>query len=148
MTVEIVPTGAALGAEIKGVDLGRDLDAVAIEAIGQAWRDHLVLTIRGQDITDSDLVGFSRHFGELRPAPLGEARMRGRSRSPEGYPEVAIISNVIRDGLPIGSLGNGEAIWHTDMSYIEEPIMGAILYALEVPPSGGDTGFANMHLAF
>ncbi len=148
MAVEIIPTGAALGAEIRGVDLSRDLDAAEIEAVRRAWLNHLVLSIRGQDISDADLVRFSGYFGELRPAPLGEARMKGRSRSPDGYPQVAIISNVIRDGLPIGSLGNGEAMWHTDMSYIEEPIMGAILYALEVPRSGGDTGFANMHLAF
>ena len=147
MTIEIVRTGAALGAEIRGLDLRRDLDAEAVETIRRAWWEHLVLSIRDQDISDADLVRFSAYFGKLRPAPLGEARMRGRSRSPDGYPEVAIISNVIRDGLPIGSLGNAEAVWHTDMSYIEEPIMGAILYALEVPRSGGDTGFANMYLA-
>lgn len=147
MTIEIVRTGAALGAEIRGLDLRRDLDAEAVETIRRAWWEHLVLSIRDQDISDADLVRFSAYFGKLRPAPLGEARMRGRSRSPDGYPEVAIISNVIKDGLPIGSLGNAEAVWHTDMSYIEEPIMGAILYALEVPRSGGDTGFANMYLA-
>ena len=147
MTIEIVRTGAALGAEIRGLDLRRDLDAEAVETVRRAWWEHLVLSIRDQDIADADLVRFSAYFGKLRPAPLGEARMRGRSRSPDGYPEVAIISNVIRDGLPIGSLGNAEAVWHTDMSYIEEPIMGAILYALEVPRSGGDTGFANMYLA-
>ena len=147
MTIEIVRTGAALGAEIRGLDLCRELDAEAVETVRRAWWEHLVLSIRDQDISDADLVRFSAYFGKLRPAPLGEARMRGRSRSPDGYPEVAIISNVIRDGLPIGSLGNAEAVWHTDMSYIEEPIMGAILYALEVPRSGGDTGFANMYLA-
>lgn len=147
MTIEIVRTGAALGAEIRGLDLRRDLDAEAVETVRRAWWEHLVLSIRDQDISDADLVRFSAYFGKLRPAPLGEARMRGRSRSPDGYPEVAIISNVIRDGLPIGSLGSAEAVWHTDMSYIEEPIMGAILYALEVPRSGGDTGFANMYLA-
>lgn len=148
MAVEILPTGAALGAEIRGLDLRRGLDPDSIEVVKQTWRDHLVLLIRDQDISDADLVRFSRYFGEPRLAPLGEARMEGRSRSPEGYPEVAIISNVTKDGIPIGSLGNGEAIWHTDMSYLEEPIMGAILYALEVPPSGGDTGFANMYLAY
>lgn len=147
MTIEIVRTGAALGAEIRGLDLRRELDAGSIEAVRRAWREHLVLSIRDQDVSDADLVRFSACFGKLRPAPLGEARMRGRSRSPDGYPEVAIISNVVRDGLPIGSLGNAEAVWHTDMSYLEEPIMGAILYALEVPRSGGDTGFANMYLA-
>jgi taurine dioxygenase len=148
MTVEIIPTGAALGAEIKGIDLSGSLQADEIATIRQAWGDHLVILIREQKISDADLVAFSKNFGELRMAPLGEARMKGRSRSPEGFPEVAIISNVTRDGLPIGSLGAGEAIWHTDMSYLDEPIKAAVLYSLEVPPTGGDTGFANMYLAY
>jgi len=148
MAVEIIPTGAALGGEIKGIDLSESLRAEEIATIRQAWADHLVLLIRDQHISDADLVAFSRHFGELRLSPLGEARMKGRSRSPEGFPEVAIISNVTRDGVPIGSLGAGEAIWHTDMSYLEEPIKAAVLYSLEVPPTGGNTGFANMYLAY
>jgi len=148
MSIEIRPTGRELGAEILNIDLREELDPMTIDGIRRVWREHLVLLIRGQEISDADLVRFSEYFGELRCSPLGEARMKGRSRSPDGFPEVAIISNVTKDGLPIGSLGNGEAIWHTDMSYMEAPIMAAILYALEVPSSGGDTGFANMYLAY
>ncbi|MBH60921.1 MAG: taurine catabolism dioxygenase TauD [Alphaproteobacteria bacterium] len=147
MPIEICPSGRELGAEILNIDLREELDTETLDVIRQAWREYLVLLIRGQDISDGDLVRFSEYFGELRTSPLGEARMKGRSRSPDGFPQVAIISNVTKDGLPIGSLGNGEAIWHTDMSYLELPIMAAVLYALEVPPSGGDTGFANMYLA-
>ena len=147
MTIEVIPTGKALGAEIHGVNLDQELNAQTVDLIKQAWRDHVVLLIRDQDISDADLVRFSCYFGDLRKAPLGEKRMKGRSRSPEGYPEVAIISNVTVDDIPIGSLGASEAIWHTDMSYLEEPIMGAVLYALEVPSQGGNTGFANMYVA-
>ena len=82
--VEIAPTGAALGAEVRGLDLRLDLDSGSIDAVKRAWRDHLVLLIRDQDISDADLVRFSECFGKLRRAPLGEARMRGRSRSPDG----------------------------------------------------------------
>ena len=83
MAVEIIPTGAALGGEIKGIDLSESLRAEEIATIRQAWADHLVLLIRDQHISDADLVAFSRHFGELRLSPLGEARMKGRSRSPD-----------------------------------------------------------------
>ena len=148
MTVQVIPTEKGLGAEIGGIDLSESLNADEIDAIRHAWAEHLVLLVRRQNISDADLVAFSKYFGELRQSPLGEARMKGRSRSPEGFPEVAIISNVTRDGLPIGSLGAGEAIWHTDMSYLDEPIKAAVLYALEVPPTGGDTGFANMYFAY
>ena len=147
MAIEVIPTGKALGAEIRGVNLDQALDAQTIDLIKQAWRDHVVLLIRDQDVPAANLVQFSRIFGEFRKAPLGEERMKGRSRSPEGYPEIAIISNVTVDGIPIGSLGADEAIWHTDMSYLEEPIMGAILYVLEIPAEGGDTGFSNMYVA-
>ena len=59
-----------------------------------------------------------------------------------------VISNIKHDGVPIGGLGDGEAIWHADMTYIERPPMAAILYAIEIPPAGGDTYWANMYLAY
>jgi taurine dioxygenase len=89
-------------------------------------------------------LAFSRRFGELDWAPIQET---GR-RFVEGKPEIYIISNVIENGEPIGSLGAGEATWHTDMSHIPQPPKASVLYALEVPPSGGDTGFVNMYLGY
>jgi taurine dioxygenase len=97
---------------------------------------------------------FSRHFGELDWAPVAAARVKvpGEDRyievAPEGRQYVMVISNVIEDGRPIGQLGAYEAIWHTDMSYIDEPPSASALYSLEVPPAGGDTGFCNMYLAY
>jgi len=141
--VQAVPTGAALAAEIHGVDL-RSVDERTFAAIHRHWLDHLVLLFRGQTLTDDELIAFSRRFGQLDWAPVQET---GR-RFVEGHPEIYVVSNVVENGEPIGSLGAGEAIWHTDMSYIEDPPKASILYALEVPPSGGDTGFVNMYSGY
>jgi taurine dioxygenase len=139
----IAPTSGGLGAEIRGVDLRR-LDEDAFSVIRRAWLDNLVLLFRDQDLTDADLIAFSRRFGDLDLAPIQES---GR-RCVEGMPEVYVVSNVLKDGEPIGSLGSGEAVWHTDMSYVTEPPMASMLYALEVPPTGGNTEFVNMYSVY
>jgi taurine dioxygenase len=136
-------TGAALGAEVQDVDL-RTLDADTFAAIHQAWLDHQVLLFKDQRLTDDDLVAFSRRFGDLDEAPVQET---GR-RFVEGHPEIYVVSNVVQDGVAIGSLGSGEAVWHTDMSYLLDPPKASVLYALEVPPAGGDTSFCSMYAAW
>lgn len=136
------PTGRALGAEVRGVDLRRVADAT-FAAIHRAWLDHQVLLFRGQSLTDEALIAFSRRFGELDLAPIQET---GR-RFVEGHPELYVVSNVVEAGVPIGSLGAGEAVWHTDMSYLEDPPKASMLYALEVPQTGGDTSFCSMYAA-
>lgn len=142
--VTIVPTGAALGAEIRGVDLRRVTDTI-FAVIHRAWLDHGVLLFRGQSLSHADLIAFSRRFGELDHAPIQE---NGR-RFVEGLPEIYVVSNVLGpDGQPIGSLGAGEATWHTDMSYLPAPPKASLLYAVEIPPEGGDTWFAGMHAAW
>jgi len=140
--LEVVPTGT-VGAEVRGVDLAR-ASATEIDAIKDAWYRHDVLVFRDQRLTDDDLLAFSRHFGALDPPPNQGA---GR-KSPPGYPEVYVVSNV-RDatGEPIGALGDGEAAWHTDMSYAPLPPDASMLYSLEIPPAGGDTCFASMKAA-
>ena len=143
MSITVTPTGAALGAEIGGVDLRRISDA-DFAAIHRAWLDHLVLLFRGQTLNDDDLIGFSRRFGELDFAPIQE---NGR-RFVEGHPEIYVVSNVIENGVAIGSLGAGEAVWHTDMSYLEDPPKASMLYAIEIPPAGGNTGFTSMYQAY
>src|ERR1700722_1110373 len=139
----VVRTGGGLGAEIRNVDL-RVLGDDAFAAIHRAWLDHLVLLFRGQELTDAELIAFSRRFGELDLAPVQET---GR-RFVDGMPEIYIVSNVLKDGEPIGSLGNGEAVWHTDMSYLPDPPKASMLYALEVPPAGGNTEFLNMYALY
>jgi alpha-ketoglutarate-dependent taurine dioxygenase len=141
--IELIATGAALGAELRGVDL-RNLDASQFSAIERAWHDHQVILVRGQTLDDQDLIAFSRRFGELDWAPVQET---GR-RFVEGLPEIYIVSNVTVNGQPIGSLGSGEAVWHTDMSYLEVPPMASMLYALEVPLAGGNTSFSSMYAVY
>jgi taurine dioxygenase len=143
MAITVTPTGAALGAEVGGVDLRRISDA-DFAAIHRAWLEHLVLLFRGQSLNDDDLTGFSRRFGKLDFAPIQE---NGR-RFVEGHPEIYVVSNVIENGEAIGSLGAGEAVWHTDMSYLEDPPKASMLYAIEIPPAGGNTGFTNMYQAY
>ena len=143
LRIEVRPTGVALGAEIRGVDLPL-IDDQDFSDIHQAWLDHQVLLFRGQNLDDEQLIGFSRRFGELDWAPVQE---NGR-RFVEGRPEIYIVSNVIEKGVPIGSLGAGEAVWHTDMSYVPDPPKASILYALESPPKGGDTGFVSMYATY
>jgi len=143
MLVKIIPTGAALGAEISGVDL-RSVSDGDFDRIHRSWVENLVLLFRGQTLSDDDLIAFSRRFGGLDWAPVQET---GR-RFVEGHPEIYVVSNVIENGEPIGSLGAGEAVWHTDMSYIADPPKASMLYAIEVPPKGGDTGFVNMYAAY
>jgi alpha-ketoglutarate-dependent taurine dioxygenase len=143
LRLRVRPTGAALGAEVQGVDL-RALDADIFASIHQAWLEHQVLLFRDQALTDDDLVAFSRRFGELDEAPIQET---GR-RFVEGHPEIYVVSNVVQDGVAIGSLGAGEAVWHTDMSYLPDPPKASLLYALEVPPRGGDTSFCSMSAAW
>ena len=138
--IEVIPTGRPLGAEVTGVDL-RELDAAAFARVIQAWHDHSVLLFRGQALGDQELIAFSRRLGDLDWAPVQE---NGR-RFVEGLPEIYIVSNVKVNGEAIGSLGDGEAVWHTDMSYVDVPPKASLLYALEVPPTGGHTSFCTMY---
>jgi taurine dioxygenase len=139
-TLEVIPTGAALGATVNGVNL-RDLSEATFARILQAWHQHSVLLFRDQTLTDQDLIAFSRRLGDLDWAPVQET---GR-RFVEGLPEIYIVSNVKVNGEPIGSLGDGEAVWHTDMSYLDLPPKASMLYALEIPPTGGNTSFCTMY---
>jgi taurine dioxygenase len=141
--IDVISTGAALGAEVRGVDL-RDLDLSQFAALKRAWHDHQVILVRGQTLSDRDLIAFSRRFGDLDWAPVQET---GR-RFVEGLPEIYVVSNVTVNGQPIGSLGAGEAVWHTDMSYLDVPPMASMLYALEVPPAGGNTSFCSMYAVY
>jgi taurine dioxygenase len=153
--IAVRPTGAALGADIEDVDLAEELSPGMVDAIKQAWSDHLVLRFRDQRLGDDQLMRFSAHFGELDWAPIiaaSRVRVPGEDRyvesAEEGRRYISVISNIIENGRAIGALGAYESIWHTDMSYNPEPPSASALHALEVPPSGGDTGFANMYLAY
>ena len=140
--MEVIPNGS-IGAEVREVDLARATPG-EINAIKQAWYRHDVLVFRRQKLTDDDLLAFSRHFGKLDPPPNQGAG----KKSPPGYPDIYVVSNVLdAQGEPIGALGDGEAAWHTDMSYIAWPPDASMLYSLEIPVQGGDTCFCSMRAA-
>ena len=142
LAIEVIPTGT-VGAEVKGVDVA-SLGPSEVEAVKRAWYRHDVLVFRNQKLSDDDLLVFSRHFGALDSPPNQGA---GR-RSPLGYPDIYVISNVLDEkGEPIGALGDGDAAWHTDMSYLPRPPDASTLYSLEIPKSGGDTWFCGMKAA-
>jgi len=142
-TFEVTPTGAALAAEVSGIDL-RYLDERTFERLVDAWHQHSVLLVRGQSLSDQDLIAFSRRLGDLDWAPIQE---NGR-RFVEGLPEIYIVSNVKVKGEAIGSLGDGEAVWHTDMSYLDVPPKASMLYSLEVPHQAGNTSFCSMYAIY
>ena len=144
MTMGIENLEAALGAVVHGIDVSRPLAADEVRTLEHVWRERLVVVLHGQKLSDPQLIAFSRQFGELDPPgpnPYGEPFIRE-------HPELNVISNVVENGKPIGNLGDGEAVWHADMTYVEVPPKAAVLYALEVPPSGGNTYFANMLAAY
>jgi taurine dioxygenase len=144
MTTVISNLDAPLGAEVSGVDLSEPLAPSDVDAIEMAWRTRLVVVIHGQPLSDPLLLAFSRCFGELDPPgpnPYGEPFNKA-------YPEINVISNVVENGRPIGGLGDGEAVWHADMTYVEVPPKAAILHSLEVPLDGGNTYFADMFAAY
>ena len=146
MSISIRNLGAALGAEIDGFDVSKPLPQADIDAIEAAWRERLVVVFHGQNLSDPQLIAFSKNFGELDPPgpnPYGEPFNKE-------HPELNVISNVVENGKPMGNLGDGEAVWHADMTYVDVPPKAALLHALEVPPpeAGGNTYFANMFEAY
>ncbi len=132
--LSVKPIAASLGAEIEGVDLSQDLDDEVIADIRQALLDHLVIFFHGQDITPEQHLAFARRFGTLN--------LHDQVKGMDAYPEIIEVRKEPEDERNFGGA------WHGDVTYLEEPPLGSILYALEVPPVGGDTLWANQYLAF
>ncbi len=137
---EIRPLDAALGAEVIGLDLDRPLSPEDFRRIHRAHLDHHVVVFRDQRITPAQQIAFSRRFGPLQIHVLHQFQLAD-------HPEILIVSNVLKDGKPIG-LGDAGHFWHSDLSYKETPSLGSLLHAIELPEEGGDTLFANMHTAW
>ena len=131
---------APLGAQVVGLDLGRPLSLADFQRIHHAHLDHHVLVFRDQRINPQQQIDFSRRFGPLQTHVLRQFQL-------PDYPEVLQISNIFEHGKPTG-LGDAGQFWHSDLSYKEVPSLGSMLHAQELPQDGGDTLFANMHLAW
>jgi taurine dioxygenase len=133
-TITVSPIAGALGAEIGGVDLAAPLPDAAIGEIRAALLEHLVVFFHDQHLTPQQHLALGRRFGELQVHDFVEAMA--------GHPE---ILEVRKEPEETRNFGGG---WHTDVSYLERPSLGSLLYALEVPDWGGDTLFANQYLAY
>ena len=131
--------GRSIGAEVTGVDLRR-LDDASFQQIHQAFLAHQVIVVRDQTLTPDVQLAFSRRFGPLEDQLNAHYTV-------EGYPEVLVLSNDIKDGKPVGLIDGGD-FWHSDSSHRERPSMATMLYAVKNPRQGGDTEFANMYAAY
>jgi taurine dioxygenase len=132
--IAVAPVTGTLGAHVTGVDASASLDDATVAELRRALVDHHVLFLRDQQLTPAQQVAFGRHFGELDTHPFVE----GMAAHPE-------VIEVITEADDRANFGGG---WHTDVTFLEEPDLGSILYAVEVPPVGGDTLFADQHAAY
>ena len=144
IAIKVVPTEGALGADIWGVDVARLTDQ-QFEQIYQAWCEHDgVVRIPGQFVPVEAMLEFAARFGELDLAPISTS---GELYRPD-LPHLTVISNIVENGRALGGLGHYESKWHTDMSYNDVPPKASVLHAVELPKSGGDTGYSNMYQAY
>ena len=142
--INLKPLSDSVGAEILSINLTK-LHATEFKEIRSALDTYGGLLFRNQELSPENLVGFSKMFGDLDHAP----QMENGKTAVEGFPEIYIVSNILDDNdKPIGSLGAGEAVWHTDMSYLPNPPDFSMLYAIEVPAKGGDTSLCGMAAAY
>jgi taurine dioxygenase len=134
----------ALGAEVSGVDISKPIAKDDLQEILAAWKEHLVLRFRGRELSDPQLLEVSRNFGEIDPPGPNSY---GKPFLAD-FPDINVISNIKVGDQALGGLGDGEAVWHADMTYIETPPKASFLHALEIPETGGNTQWGNMYLAY
>jgi len=137
---EVRPFDAPVGAEIIGLDISKPISTEDFVRIHKAHLDHHVLVFRDQQITPQEHIDFSRRFGPLEIHVLHQFQLKN-------HPEILIVSNIKENGEPIG-LGDAGVYWHSDISYKPNPSLGSLLHAQELPSEGGDTLFADQHLAW
>ena len=131
-------------AEIEDINLSA-INGSEFEHLYTAWLKYGVLRIRNQQLDDAQLQTFSKRFGPLEEAPFGRMSEADKAKIKNRY--ITTLSNITVDGKPIGGLGNSEATWHSDMTYIENPPPASLLLGIEIPEEGGDTHFANLYAA-
>jgi taurine dioxygenase len=132
--IEVHKIAGALGAEISGVDLARDLDDATVAEIRRIWLDNCVVFFRNQDLPPAQFLELAKRFGE----PIEYPFLKGL----DGFPEIITVAKLEHEKINFGG------VWHSDTSYLDIPPMATMLIAREVPPVGGDTLFANQYLAY
>jgi alpha-ketoglutarate-dependent taurine dioxygenase len=143
--VAIKPLSSALGAEVLGIDLRTPLNNSAVTALREAFDRHLVLCIRGQELSEADQIRTAGYFGKVHVRRRDNFR-----RDPGGQFDTPfmLVSNIVENGQPIGVFGDGEMWFHHDTSYYPEPHRATLLYAMKLPTWGGNTCFSNMYRAY
>ncbi|MFT5172486.1 MAG: taurine dioxygenase [Gammaproteobacteria bacterium] len=142
--LDVVSKQAALGAEIRGLDLSQALSEQTINGIRDAWSEHLVLLFRGQQLSIDQHLAFAAQLGEIL-----QGNESSRTALSNQYKGILEVSTLDADGRQRErGLGSAESFWHTDMSYKPVPPAASFLFSRDVPDTGGDTCFANMYLAF
>ena len=149
MAITVTARHPALGAEIRGVDMRRPLDAATLQAIGDAWMRHLVVVFPDQRITDQEHVAFTRHFGD--PEIFHQTSLSLRS---DRVKEIFLVSNVdendrlMKPSEPSQKQLSSSRQWHTDSSYRQMPSVGSLLHGIEISRTGGITQFINMYMVY
>jgi len=143
---EVRPLCPALGAEIIGLDISQPLDKATSQELANTWRDYLLLLFRKPDMTQQEQIRFAKCFGTIgeRPKPA-DSRPEDYSKLDQAF---MLVTNIRKDGKPIGTLPDGEMMFHHDTIYKPKPHIGTLLYAIEVPSAGGNTLFTNLYLAY
>ena len=139
------PLTRSFVADITSLDL-RDLEDQHFARLYSAWLEFGVLRVRDQNINEDELQSFSARFGPLGEIPFGRMPDSEKAKVKNRY--VTQLSNIIVDGKPVGGLGNIEASWHSDMTYVAAPPPASVLLAVETPSEGGDTYFADQCAAY
>jgi taurine dioxygenase len=137
----IEPIPGPLGARVRGIDLADEISGETMQALLRAWYERQVLIFEDQNLSNEQHIDFSRRFGPLEVHPSGKYVLKD-------YPELLLLTNKQDDAGNYISLRDGGSVWHSDLSYMKEPSLGSLLYAIDVPQSGGDTEWANMYLAY
>ena len=132
--IMVTPVAGAVGAEIAGVDLAKDLDAGTVAEVRAAWLEHLVVFFRDQDLSPEQFLAFARSIGEVTRYPFVPGL--------DGHPDIIAVTKLPHEQVNFGG------IWHSDTAYLAEPPMATMLLAREVPPAGGDTLFASQYAAY
>ncbi len=133
-------TGSTMGAEVTGIDLSHAMDDATFQQILGMFLEHKVLVFRGQKVTAPQFLAWANRFGRPEPHVLDQFHHAD-------YPDILILSNVVKDGKPVG-LADGGTYWHSDYSYLEIPARATTLYSIQVPKLGGDTLFADQVAAY
>lgn len=143
--MKINPINRDFVADVDGIDIGTISDE-DFEAVYQAWLQFGVLRLHNQPLDEESLQQFSRRFGPLEERPMGRLPAEAKAKIKNRY--VTQLSNIVENGKPIGGLGNSEANWHSDMTYVDTPPPASVLLGIEIPEVGGNTYFADQQAAY